>query len=56
MNDVLTPEEACTYLRVSRQTLNRWSDIGKLKRIRLSDTTFRYLRRDIEAFVDHDVS
>lgn len=51
MKKLLTIREAMDYLNVSKITLQRWDNSGKLKAIRTAGGHRRYRSEDIEQFI-----
>jgi len=51
MNDYLTPQEVAKMLKVSRLTVYRWIDEGKLKAKKFAGTV-RIKREDLESFIE----
>ena len=51
MYEVLTPEEAAPYLRVSVWTLRRWIRNGAFPAVRLPGGFYRIRRDDLERFL-----
>ncbi len=47
-SQLMTPDEAAAYLRVSRSTLKRWRLTGKLRVVYLSERLVRFHREEIE--------
>ena len=48
---LLTPAEACAYLRISRRTLQRLASEGRIVEVRLSERIVRYYRHDLDQYV-----
>ena len=48
---LLTVKQVCQKLQISRWTLANWERQGKVKRIRLGDTSIRYEEVEIDKFV-----
>jgi len=48
----LTPAEACEYLRISRQTLRRYTASGRITVHRYSSQKLIYLKSDLNQFHD----
>lgn len=51
-NDLMTRDEVCEYLGVTKPTLHRWNKQGYLTCIKVGSKV-RYNRKDIEAFNNH---
>lgn len=51
---LLTISEAMDYLNVSRITLQRWDNNGKLKAIRTKGGHRRYKLSDLEKYIDEE--
>ncbi len=49
--DLLTEQEACAYLNVSRRWLKRARDRGAISFIRLTPITLRYLKSDLDRLI-----
>lgn len=49
--DLLTVYETAELLRVSPQTVRAWTRAGRIVVIRLSPSSIRYDRADVEAFL-----
>jgi excisionase family DNA binding protein len=50
--DMLTPQDVCTLLKISRRTLQAWVSAGRFPApIRLSHTLVRFKREEIERFL-----
>ena len=47
--DLMTRDEVCEYLGVTKPTLHRWNKLGYLTCIKVGNKV-RYRREDIEAF------
>ena len=47
-----TPVEACEYLRISRQTLRRYTASGRITVHRYSSQKLIYLKSDLDKFLD----
>jgi excisionase family DNA binding protein len=50
-DELLTCDDVCALLRVSRRTLERWEAAGKLVPLRVGPRVTRYRRSDIDAFI-----
>ena len=50
--ELLTAGEVADLLRVHRQTISRWAADGTLQPANTPGRTLRFLREDIEAFLD----
>ena len=51
MKNLLNMKEAMDYLNVSKITLQRWDNSGRLKAIRTSGGHRRYKLSDLEKFI-----
>ena len=47
--ELMTRDEVCEYLGVTKPTLHRWNKLGYLKCVKVGSKV-RYRREDIEAF------
>jgi len=50
--DLLTPEEVCNILHISRTTLRQYVDTGKVARIRLSHKVVRFERGEVLRLIE----
>lgn len=50
MRDILSSEEACKYLKISKSTLLKYSESGKIPAFKLGPR-WRYSRSDLERWV-----
>ena len=54
MEELLTFEETMNYLKVSRTTLNRWLNDGKIKKLKLGEGkkgVIRIRKSEVERFL-----
>ena len=49
---LLTPDEACDILKITKATLYRWSHEGRIPKIKPSSRCLRFDLEDIYAFLD----
>lgn len=50
--ELMTRDEVCEYLGVTKPTLHRWNKLGYLTNVHVGRKV-RYLREDVEAFNNH---
>jgi excisionase family DNA binding protein len=50
--ELLTAQEVADALRVERRTIERWSDSGRLHRVRLGRRTVRYRASEVLALLE----
>jgi excisionase family DNA binding protein len=46
---LLTPDEVCSFLRISKQTLHAWVIAGRLQAYKLAHRTVRFRECDVLA-------
>lgn len=51
MDKLLTPEQVCEILAISKEYLYRMNYLGRLKPVRISHRTIRYTAEEIERFI-----
>lgn len=49
-NEFMTPEEACALLGISRRTLERYANAGRIKRYRRGMRNVFFRRSEVERF------
>ncbi|MCB1201331.1 MAG: helix-turn-helix domain-containing protein [Leptospiraceae bacterium] len=47
MDDLLTPAEAASLIRVAPRTLRRWRQEGRIPAIGYTQSSYRFLKRDV---------
>ena len=51
VSDILTVQEAATYLRISPWTLRHWVSRGKVTHLKYLDGAVRFRKRDLDHFI-----
>lgn len=51
MDNILTPEELCKYLKISQRTLYRMLSKGKLPFAMKIDGSWRFFEKDVEQYL-----
>tara|TARA_E500000178_G_scaffold232824_1_gene229304 strand:+ start:1907 stop:2089 length:183 start_codon:yes stop_codon:yes gene_type:complete len=52
--NLMKPAEVCKALGVSKKTLLKYKDAGKLRVVMINSRTFRYYAEDVQAMIENN--